>query len=119
MSYDINTKQTYNFSADIVGQAAVKAIQALGGELMSGSNPAKGQIEANFNKKVKDRALLNRCQLRIKITPDQADSCTVLTKTYPVDPMGNKLAFGVRGDAAQVVSDTFISELKNLNGQLL
>jgi hypothetical protein len=34
-----------------------------------------------------------------------------MAKVYPVDPMGAKLTFGVRGNAAQTVMDTFLAEL--------
>lgn len=112
MSYDVNTKKSYNSPADTVSQSAAQVLEQLGGKVSEKSNPAKGQLEATFNKKIKDKALPNRCQVRVKVVSQSADSCNVMAKVYPVDPMGNKLTFGVRGDAAQVVSNTFITALE-------
>lgn len=111
MSFDVNTQKSYNTSAETTSQTAARALETLGGKLTKNSNPAKGQLEADFNKKVKDLPLPNRCQVRVKITPAATGGCTVMTKVYPIDPLGNKLTFGVRGDAAQVVSDTLAAEL--------
>ena len=83
----------------------------MGGKLTKNSNPAKGQLEADFNKKVKEQPLPNRCQVRLKILAAPEGGCMVMTKVYPIDPLGNRLTFGVRGDAAQVVSDTLAAEL--------
>ncbi|RME96807.1 MAG: hypothetical protein D6768_21080 [Chloroflexi bacterium] len=111
MSYDVNTKQEYNAPAPAVSQSASQILESLGGKLSKMNNPAKGQLEATFNKKISGKPLPNRCQVRVKVVPKSAESCAVMTKTFPVDPLGNKLSFGVRGDAAQVVSDTFLEAL--------
>ena len=101
----------FNQPAGAVSEAIADMLVQLGGKTSAASNPAKGQLEATFNKKVKERALPNRCQLRVKIAAKSAESCMVMVKVFPVDPMGNKLTFGVRGDASQVVLDTFFDEL--------
>jgi hypothetical protein len=116
MSYDVNFKQSYNHSAETVIESAVKLLDELGGKLSANNNPAKGQLEATFNKKVKDQPLPNRCQLRIKVVSNAADSSNLMAKAFPVDPMGSKLTFGVRGNAAQVVVDTFFQELSTTLG---
>lgn len=113
MSYDVNAKKSFNYPADQLSAAASDVLVKLGGKPSAKSNPAKGQIEVTFNKKVKDRALVNRCQVRVKIVP-QGDSTDLMAKVYPVDPMGAKLTFGVRGDAAQTVMDTFLAELNEV-----
>jgi hypothetical protein len=112
MSYDVNARKSYNSPADTVSRNAAQILEQLGGKVSEKSSPAKGQLEATFNKKVKDKSLPNRCQVRVKVVSQSADSCDVMAKVYPVDPMGNKLTFGVRGNAAQVVSDTFLTELE-------
>lgn len=116
MSYDVNHKQSFNHPAEMVSQSASQLLETLGGKTSQQSDPAKGLLEANFNKKVKSTMLVNRCQLKVKVVAQSPDSCNVLAKAYPVDPMGNKLAFGVRGNAAQVVIDTFFDELKTQLG---
>ncbi|MCB0194183.1 MAG: hypothetical protein KDJ65_19685 [Anaerolineae bacterium] len=116
MSYDVNAKQNYNHSAGQLSETASDVLVKLGGKPSDKNNPAKGQLEAVFNKKVKDRALPNRCQVMVKIKPGSDNSALLMAKVFPVDPMGNKLTFGVRGDAAQVVMDTFLAELQSTLG---
>jgi hypothetical protein len=112
MSYDVNTKKSFSSSAADVSRQAAQVLERLGGKASDKSNPAKGQLEVTFNKKVGEKPLPNRCQVRVKIAPDTDSSCNLMAKVFPVDPMGNRLTFGVRGDAAQVVSDTFLAELE-------
>ena len=111
MSYDVNGKQLINQPAGSVSGSIADVLVQLGGKTSAASNPAKGQLEAIFNKKVKERTLPNRCQLRVKVVAKSADSSIVMAKCFPVDPMGSRLTFGVRGDASQVVLDTFFDEL--------
>ena len=111
MSYDVKGKQLFNQPAGEVSESVADILVQLGGKTSGGSNPAKGQLQATFNKKIKERALPNRCQLQVKVVAKSADSCMVMVKCFPVDPMGSKLTFGVRGDASQVVLDTFLGEL--------
>ncbi len=110
MSYDVNAKKSFNHPAAQLSSTVSDVLVKLGGKPSAKSNPGKGQIEVTFNKKVKDRALVNRCQVRVKIVP-QGDNADLMAKVFPVDPMGAKLTFGVRGDAAQTVMDTFLAEL--------
>lgn len=116
MSYDVNAKKSFNHPADRLSATASDVLVKLGGKPSANSSPAKGQIEVTFNKKVKDRALVNRCQVRVKVVP-QGDSANLMAKVYPVDPMGARLTFGVRGDASQIVMDTFLAELDETLGQ--
>lgn len=111
MSYEVNAKQSYNRPAGQVSETASDLLVKLGGKPSDNNNPTKGQLEVIFNKKVKDRALPNRCQVRVKVVAGSGDNATLMAKVFPVDPMGNKLTFGVRGDASQVVMDTFLAEL--------
>jgi hypothetical protein len=110
MSYDVNAKKSFDHPAAQVSATASDVLVKLGGKPSSKSSPDKGQIEVTFNKKIKDRALVNRCQVRVKVVP-QGNSANLMAKVYPVDPMGAKLTFGVRGNAAQTVMDTFLAEL--------
>lgn len=111
MSYEVNAKQDYNHPAGQLSETASELLVKLGGKPSDKSNPAKGQLDIVFNKKIKDRALPNRCQVRVKVVAQSGDNCTLMAKVFPVDPMGNKLTFGVRGDASQIVMDTFLTEL--------
>lgn len=111
MSYDVNHQQSFSSPAAEVANSALEVLTRLGGKLSAKTSPTKGQIEADFNKKINGQMLNNRCQLRIKVTSQSAESCQVMAKAYPIDPMGQKLAFGVQGNAAQIVIDTFFQEL--------
>lgn len=111
MSYDVNHQQSFSSPAAEVSHSALEILTSLGGKVTSKTNPAKGQLEADFNKKISGQMLNNRCQLRIKVTSQSPESCQVMAKAYPIDPMGQKLAFGVQGNAAQIVIDTFFQEL--------
>ena len=111
MSYEVNAKQSYNRPAGQLSETASDLLVKLGGKPSDKNNPAKGQLDIIFNKKIKDRALPNRCQVRVKVVAEAGDNATLMAKVFPVDPMGNKLTFGVRGDASQVVMDTFLAEL--------
>jgi hypothetical protein len=116
MSFDVVQKKSYSSPAKTLGQFTSQALETLGGKPSGRSNPTKGMFEVNFNKKVKNNALPNRIDLQIKIVPDADGGCNVMAKAFPVDPMGNKLTFGVQGNAAEVVMTTFIDELeKNIN----
>jgi hypothetical protein len=86
--------------------------ESLGGTVSKRSNPAKGMFEISFNKKIGNNVLPNRIDLQLKVVPEAADSCNVMAKAYPVDPMGNKLTFGVIGNAAEVVMTTFFAALE-------
>ena len=111
MSYDVNQKKSYPSPANIVSQVAGPVCESLGGKVSQRSNPAKGMFEISFNKKIGNNALPNRIDLQIKVVSAADDSCHVMAKAYPVDPMGNKLTFGVIGNAAEVVMTTFFAAL--------
>jgi len=111
MSFDVTRKKNYSSPAQTIGQFAGQTLETLGGKLSSRNNPAKGMFEINFNKKIKNNMLPNRIDLQIKIIPQAADGCDVMARAFPVDPMGNKLTFGVQGNAAEVVMTTFFEEL--------
>lgn len=111
MAYEANQTKTYNHSAAGVIQSAAGIIEQLGGKTSKKNDPAKGYLEANFNKKVKGEFINNRCQLEVKVQAQSEEQCAVSAQAYPVDPIGRKLTFGVRGKPAQKVIDAFFAEL--------
>lgn len=111
MPYEFNHTKTYNHPADRTIKSAATIIEALGGKASKKSDPSKGWLEANFNKKVKGDFINNRCQLEVKIEPVSPEQCSVSAQAYPVDPIGRKLMFGVRGKPAQHVVNAFFAEL--------
>ncbi|MFN8458519.1 MAG: hypothetical protein U0401_28345 [Anaerolineae bacterium] len=116
MAYDINQAKTYNRSAQEMSQVAAAVIGKLGGKADKKSNPAAGQLIATFNKQVKNQMLPNRVQIVVKTEPVSTESSQLSILAYPVDPLGNKLMFGVRGNATRTVVDHFFGELETQIG---
>jgi hypothetical protein len=112
MAYDINQAKTYNHSAQEMSQTAAAVIAKLGGKADKKSNPAAGQLIATFNKQVKNHMLPNRVQIIVKTEPVSPESSQLSLLAYPVDPLGKKLMFGVRGNATRTVVDYFFNELE-------
>jgi hypothetical protein len=111
MSYEAKATRTYDQPAEIVVELAAKAIADLGGKPSKKSKPASRRLEANFNKKIGNRAFGNRCQVEISVTSQTAEQCALAARVYPVDPIGNPLLFGVRGKPAHLVLDIFLADL--------
>jgi hypothetical protein len=111
MSYTVKETKTYNQAADAVTRAASEIIAQLDGKTTKKNKPENGRLDANFNKKVKGSPLNNRIQLEVTITPSSAEQAAVVVEAYPVDPVGNKLMFGVRGNPSRVVVDAFLGDL--------
>ena len=112
MSYTIKESKTYNRAAEAVVKSATEVINKLGGSQSKRSKPEAGSLEANFNKKVGSQPLNNRIQLEVKIAAQSAEQCTISIVAYPVDPVGQKLMFGVRGQPARTVVDAFLGGLE-------
>ncbi|MCK6629978.1 MAG: hypothetical protein L6R45_32985 [Anaerolineae bacterium] len=112
MAYDVKQVKTYQQPAQAMSQLAAAVVAKLGGKADKKSNPAAGHIEVTFNKQVKNQMLPNRIQLVVKLEAASPESSQLSVLAYPVDPVGNKLMFGVRGNAARTVVDTFLAELE-------
>ena len=50
MAYDAKQRKIYNHPAEFVSLSASEIIKNLGGKESKKSNPAKGRLDANFNK---------------------------------------------------------------------
>ncbi len=116
MAYDVQQAKTYQQPVQAMSQLAAAVVAGLGGKADKKNNPAAGQLMATFNKKVKDQPLPNRIQLVVKLEPAATESSQVSVLAYPVDPVGNKLMFGVRGNAARTVVNCFFEELETQVG---
>lgn len=111
MAYDINQAKTYQQPAQAMSQLAAAVATRLGGKADKKNNPMAGHIQVTFNKQVKNQMLPNRVQLVVKLESVSPESSQLSLSAYPVDPLGNKLMFGVRGNATRTVVDTFWAEL--------
>jgi hypothetical protein len=112
MAYDVNQAKTYNCPAQELSQLMVAVLAKMGGKAGKKSNPAAGQLEVTFNKQVKNQMLPNRIHLVVSTEYVSPEHSQVSVLAYPVDPLGNKLMFGVRGQAARTVVDCFFGELE-------
>lgn len=110
MSYIVKKRKVYNQPPSATMKAALAVIDNLGGKQSKKSAPEEGHLNANFNKKVGGQSLPNRVQLEITIKEKAAQSMVAIIG-YPVDPIGNKLSFGVNGDPARTVIDAFLGDL--------
>jgi hypothetical protein len=111
MGYDVSENKTLDYPADEMIKSASEVISRLGGKASKKSDPAKGRLEANFNKSIKGEFMNNRVQLEVSIASQSPAQCTVTAEAYPVDPVGMKLMFGVQGKPARRVIDAFFTEL--------
>lgn len=112
MAYDVKQAKSYQQPAQAMSQLAAATVARLGGKADKKNNPAAGHIEVTFNKQVKNQMLPNRIQLVVKLEAVSPESSQLSVLAYPVDPVGNKLMFGVRGNAARTVVDAFWAELE-------
>lgn len=112
MSYTVTESKTYNQAADAVIKSAAEVISKLGGSQSKKSKPEAGRLEANFNKKIGSHPLNNRIQLEVNVISQAPEQCTLSIVAYPVDPVGQKLLFGVRGQPARAVVDAFLGGLQ-------
>jgi hypothetical protein len=112
MPYEAKATKTYDQPIDDMIKSISEVFGRLGGKASKKNNPAQGYFETNFNKKIKGEYMVNRVQLEVKIDSQSADQCAVTAEAYPVDPVGQKLMFGVRGKPAGFVLDTFFTELE-------
>lgn len=110
MPYDVKTSRAFPRPAAEVTAATAEALRAIDGKLGKATDPARGHVEATFNKSVAGKAFLNRVHVVVQVTGEGAD-CALALEAFPVDPLGRKLLFGVLGDPARLVADAFAAQL--------
>ena len=111
MSYDAKLRKEYAHATDQLSISIEQLLTNLGGKPAKGKSLPHGQFDVNFNKKINGEFINNRIQLKVKVAPVNDRSCTVSAMAYPVDPVGQKLAFGVIGEPAKHVLDVMFSFL--------
>jgi hypothetical protein len=102
----------YSRPAAEVVAAAAEVMTEIEGKLAKGSDPAKGRVEANFNKSVAGKSFGNRVQLIVQVSGQTGAECALALEAYPVDPLGKKLLFGVMGEPARLVVNAFTARLE-------
>jgi hypothetical protein len=112
MSHEVNETRTFARPAAAVLAIAGEVVGQLGGKRPRKDPGIQGQVQADFNKEVGGRSFANRVQLVVRVVSDGPDRCTASVQAYPVDPLGNRLLFGVLGDPARVVTSAFWARLE-------
>ncbi len=116
MSYIVKESKSFSRPASDMIASTSQVLGGLGGKLSRKSKPKAGYFDITFNKKINDkgkkRYINNRVQLHVKIEADSAEQSQIAVEAYPVNPIGQKLMFGVRGQPARFVIDTFWAELE-------
>ncbi len=105
MRYELNEARIYPGAPEAVHAAAVEVAARLGGK--PARKPLEGAVDVTFNKVIGGRALLNRIQLVLRIAGSGPGQTIATAEIFPVDAVGNKLLFGVVGEPARLVANTF------------
>jgi hypothetical protein len=117
MPFEVKESKVYTHPVAEVVAAAGEVMKLLEGKPAKTSDPARGRVEANFNKAVGGKAFGNRVQLIAQVTGQGEAECTLALAAYPVDPLGKKLLFGVLGDPARLVASAFVARLEERLGK--
>jgi len=117
MSYAVkDTKELPRSAADVLA-AAAEIVSQLGGKRPKKDPDVAGQLQVDFNKEVGGQAFANRVRLIIRVAAADAARCTTSAEAYPVDPLGNRLQFGVIGEPARLVASAFWNRLETRLGR--
>ena len=111
MPYDIHQEKDYSTEARGVYEAALKAVEKLGGKVLSSSRDDL-RLEVKFDKTILGQVLGDRTQLACVIQP-AGEGSRVVIDAYPLDAVGRKLMFGARKGVTQTVVTWFIAHLEN------
>lgn len=110
MGYEVRESREYPRPVAEVSGAAAEVLRAIEGKLGKASDPARGRVEATFNKSVAGRAFGNRVHVVVEVAARAGGSALTL-EAFPVDPLGKRLLFGVLGAPARLVADAFTARL--------
>jgi hypothetical protein len=109
MGYEVKEARAYAGTVDAVRAAAAEVAQKLGGK--PGKKAAPGTVDVTFNKDVGGRPFGNRVQLVVRFAEAAPGQCSAAAEAFPVDPVGQKLLFGVLGEPAKLVTTAFWAAL--------
>jgi hypothetical protein len=112
MSHAVKETRVFSHPAADVLAAAGDIVVRLGGKRPRKDPGVAGQVHADFNKEVGGRSFANRVHVIIGATEHGPGGCTVSVEAYPVDPLGNRLQFGVIGDPARLVASAVWQRLE-------
>jgi hypothetical protein len=111
MSLEQHQEKNYPKDAQSIYQAAIKATEKLGGNVIS-SAPEKSRFEARFPKVILGKTLGERTQLSCEVRP-QGESSLVVLDAFPLDALERKLLFGARKGVTLTVVTWFTAHLEH------
>jgi hypothetical protein len=114
MPFEQHQEKTYPKDAQSIYQAALKATEKLGGNVIS-SAPEKFCFEARFPKVILGKTLGERTQLSCEVR-SQGEASQVVVDAFPLDAIERKLLFGARKGVTQTVVTWFIAHLEHILG---
>jgi hypothetical protein len=109
MGYEVKEARTYAATAGEVRAAAAEVAAKLGGK--AAKKAAEGEVDATFNKAVGNKVLLNRIRVVLRFSEPGPGQCSAAAEVFPVDPVGQKLLFGVMGEPARAVANALWAAL--------
>jgi hypothetical protein len=107
--YEVKEARQYPGTPADVATAAAEVAVELGGK--PGKKVAAGVVDVTFNKGVGGKALLNRVQVVVRFAEEGPGKSSAAADAFPVDPVGQKLLFGVMGEPARLVVNAFWTAL--------
>lgn len=111
MPYEIHQEKSYTQAQGDVYTAGLKAIQKLGGKVLS-HKADEFKVEVKFDKTILGKVLGDRTNLTCIVQADATGS-KIVVDAYPLDAVGRKLMFGARPGVTQTVVTWFIAHLEN------
>jgi hypothetical protein len=111
MSLEQHQEKNYPKDAQSIYQAAIKATEKLGGNVIS-SAPEKFRFEARFPKVILGKTLGERTQLSCEVR-SQGESSLVVLDAFPLDALERKLLFGARKGVTLTVVTWFTAHLEH------
>ncbi len=112
MSLFVQETRSYEAAADAVRQAALGAIEGLGGKLAK-QDAAAGTLQIKFDKKILGKVLGDRTQLDVVITQAEDGPSVVVIEAFPLNAVGQRLQFGARAGVTETVVTWFIAHLEH------
>lgn len=112
MSFTVEDEKQYPVNVDVVFQAALGAVEGLGGEILN-QDAAAGTVEVRFDKKILGKVLGDRTQMMVTVSPQDTEGSNVAIEVYPLNAIGQKLMFGARKGVSRTVANWFYAHLEH------
>jgi hypothetical protein len=111
MPFEQHQEKNYPKDAQSIFQAALKATEKLGGNIIS-SVPEKFKLTARFPKVILGQTLGERTELSCEVRAD-GEGGMVVVDAFPLDAVERKLMFGARKGVTLTVVTWFIAHLEH------